>query len=352
MQPVFRSFGAQLHGSTRPNEQIHQVILFLLRFQTFHLYNEHRSHSFSAPVFVITTKTMPKNNKLPYHLALATEDSDFVCSCKDTPIPAEPYLHNHDGYEIYLFLSGEIRLNFENESRRMERGDLVLIPPYVFHYAMPLGDSTYSRIVINILDSYMQRRGPEYAHFTDCFYQADSSRINVLRLQEEQMDRFCSCAASLEQTLQESPSVYGRNFMAEALLTVLLVLIGRAADASPRLQSRQAPPPAVAATFRCIDDHLAEDLSLEDIAAQVHLHPVYLTRIFKAYTGIPIRQYLIEKRLSFAKQLLREGKPPMDVCFLCGFNNYSNFSRTFSRHLKLSPKQYQISTRAFCASRG
>ena len=300
---------------------------------------------------IVTQEEGPESDRLSCHLARENEDSDFICSIKDTPIPAAPYLHNHDGYEIYLFLSGEIRLNFENESRRMERGDLVLIPPYVFHYAMPLGESTYRRIVINIKDSYPTRRGPDYAHFTDCFYQADSSRINVLRLSEAQMEQYCSCAVSLEQTLREPVSSYGRDFMAESLLTILLVLIGRIADASPRLQSRQTPPSAVAAAFRYVDDHLAEKLLLEDIAAQVHLHPVYLTRIFKAYTGIPVQQYIIEKRLSFAKKLLREGKPPMDVCFLCGFNNYSNFSRTFSRHLKLSPKQYQVSTRAFSAPR-
>lgn len=38
-------------------------------------------------------------------------------------------IHNHDGYEIYLFLSGDIRMVFENDSRIMKRGDLVLILP-------------------------------------------------------------------------------------------------------------------------------------------------------------------------------------------------------------------------------
>lgn len=202
-------------------------------------------------------------------------------------------LHSHDGYEIYLFLSGEVRINFENSSYIMKHGDMVLISPYVFHYSMPLGDSTYNRIVINIKESYMQKNGPTYAHFTDCFYHSDSSR----------------------------------------------------------LESRQTPPPAITATFRYIDDHLSESLLLEDIAKQVHLNPVYLTRIFKSYTGMPIQQYIIEKRITQAKKLLRMGNPPIDVCFLCGFNNYSNFSRTFSKHLKLSPKQHQISTRASFSTR-
>lgn len=85
-----------------------------------------------------------------------TQDRDFICFCKDSPITVTSMIHNHDGYEIYLFLSGEIRIIFENDNRIMKRGDLVLIPPpYVFHFAVPVGSSTYSRVVINIKESYM-----------------------------------------------------------------------------------------------------------------------------------------------------------------------------------------------------
>ena len=197
----------------------------------------------------------------------------------------------------------------------------------------------------------MQKKGPAYDHFADCFYQSDSSRLNLLHLNETQIARYYDYARSLDQTLREPSSAYGRDFLAEVLLTAILVFIGRIADSSSRLESRQTPPPTITATFRYIDDHLSESLLLEDIAKQVHLNPVYLTRIFKSYTGMPIQQYIIEKRLTQAKKLLRMGKPPIDVCFLCGFNNYSNFSRTFSKHLKLSPKQYQISARASFSTR-
>lgn len=58
-----------------------------------------------------------------------TQDRGFICFCKDTPITVSSTIHNHDGYEIYLFLSGDIRMVFENDSRIMKRGDLVLILP-------------------------------------------------------------------------------------------------------------------------------------------------------------------------------------------------------------------------------
>ena len=89
-----------------------------------------------------------------------TQDRDFICFCKDSPITVTSMIHNHDGYEIYLFLSGEIRMIFENDNRIMKRGDLLLIPPYVFHFAVPVGSSTYSCVVINIKESYMQKKRP------------------------------------------------------------------------------------------------------------------------------------------------------------------------------------------------
>ena len=97
---------------------------------------------------------------------------------------------------------------------------------------------------------------------TDCFYHSDSSRLNLLHLDEAQISRYCDYARSLDQTLREPASAYGRDFLAEAMLTTILVFIGRIADSSSRLESRQTPPPAITATFRYIDDHLSESILL------------------------------------------------------------------------------------------
>ena len=241
---------------------------------------------------------MKRKNDVSYHMTWETQDHDFTCSCKNAPIPMASVLHSHDGYEIYLFLSGEIRIIFENDNRIMKRGDLLLIPrmSFILQYrsvAVPTAaSSSTSR------NPTCRKKGPAYDHFADCFYQSDSSRLNLLHLNETQIARYCDYARSLDQTLREPSSAYGRDFLAEALLTAILVFIGRIADSSSRLEARQTSPPTITATFRYIDDHLSESLLLEDIAKQVHLNPVYLTRIFKSYTGMPIQQYIIEKRIS------------------------------------------------------
>ena len=75
---------------------------------------------------------MKRKNDVSYHMTWETQDRDFICFCKDSPITVTSMIHNHDGYEIYLFLSGEIRIIFENDNRIMKRGDLLLIPRMSF----------------------------------------------------------------------------------------------------------------------------------------------------------------------------------------------------------------------------
>ena len=280
-------------------------------------------------------------------MLMETQDRDFTCVYKDSPITETSIFHSHDGYEIYLYLHGETNILLENDAKVMEPGDLVLFPPYVFHHPQPIGNSTYGRIVINIKEEYFQNKGDEYKHFTDCFYQQDMTKLNFLHLSPEQVEYFKSYALVLEGALLEDESQFGSQILAESVLNILLIFINRMSNTKQRKHKyANVLPQAITNAFHYINEHLTEAISASSVAGALHLHPVYLNRIFKANTGASIQQYIIEKRITLAKRLLREGTSPIDVCFMSGFNNYSNFSRTFSNHTGISPKRYQLTSRS------
>ena len=54
---------------------------------------------------------------------------------------------------------------------------------------------------------------------------------------------------------------------------------------------------------------------------------------FKEQTGYSIGSYLSTKRLLLAIELILSGKPITDVCYECGFKNYSTFSRAYKNAL-------------------
>jgi len=53
-----------------------------------------------------------------------------------------------------------------------------------------------------------------------------------------------------------------------------------------------------------------------------------------------LHEYIIFKRVARAKKLLMEGKSVTETCHLSGFNDYSNFIRTFKRTVGISPGKY------------
>ena len=89
-----------------------------------------------------------------------------------------------------------------------------------------------------------------------------------------------------------------------------------------------------------INQHLSEDLNIPDLANHFHLSSSYLRRIFKAETGTTINKYVIAQRISLAKSLLRQGYSVADTCDKCGFGDYSNFLKTFTKVVGISPKKY------------
>ena len=52
------------------------------------------------------------------------------------------------------------------------------------------------------------------------------------------------------------------------------------------------------------EEHLDEELTREDFAAQVYLNADYLAKLFKQETGLSIGNYLVERRMAKARQLL------------------------------------------------
>ena len=78
-------------------------------------------------------------------------------------------------------------------------------------------------------------------------------------------------------------------------------------------------------------------LRVESIARELNLDRRYLTRIFKAQTGLSIQQYLIKVRLEAADRYLSQGTGVQECAKLCGYEDYSLFSRLYKKHRGHSP---------------
>ena len=93
--------------------------------------------------------------------------------------------------------------------------------------------------------------------------------------------------------------------------------------------------------MKFIDKNLTSQLALEDIAKHVSLSPIYFHNSFKAATGKTPHEYLNEKRIKKAANLLVTTDLSLaQIAYECGFSSQSYFSYSFKKHMKLTPREY------------
>ncbi len=105
-------------------------------------------------------------------------------------------------------------------------------------------------------------------------------------------------------------------------------------------------PQFVARAKEFIQSHLAEPLSLKQLAAAVHISPFHFCRVFRAATGFTPTEYVSRSRVEKAKTLLSDGSMRIsEVAFAVGFGSLSQFNSVFRRCLGMSPTLYRARKR-------
>lgn len=136
----------------------------------------------------------------------------------------------------------------------------------------------------------------------------------------------------------------GRLYL-ESLAGVMAVHLLRSYSvhrrAAPVVTGR-LPSNRLSRALEYIHEHLADDLSLFEMAEAARLSPFYFARLFKRATGLSPQQYVIKLRIERAKALLtNSGMSITDIAHSLGFGSQSHFSRTFRRHVAVTPAAYR-----------
>lgn len=98
---------------------------------------------------------------------------------------------------------------------------------------------------------------------------------------------------------------------------------------------------AIESTKAFIDQHYADELSLEKLAELAELSPKYFAEQFKKYYAVSPMEYVAEVRLRKAKQLLASGSGPMkEIAHAVGYRDEFYFSRKFKKSFGISPSAY------------
>jgi AraC family transcriptional regulator len=88
-----------------------------------------------------------------------------------------------------------------------------------------------------------------------------------------------------------------------------------------------------------IEERLAEDLSLDQIAAVAGVSTSHVKGLFRKSMGVPVHQYVIQRRVELAKRLILEDQTSIaDVALAAGFSHQSHMARHMRRLLGMPPR--------------
>jgi AraC family transcriptional regulator len=212
------------------------------------------------------------------------------------------------------------------------RSDLIrrVVPPAAGSILMmPAGTSTWWRWGRHSDSLHVFLEPKLVARVTAAAFELDPAQVSVPPLDGLQHPQLRATMLELNNELT-TPSAGGRIAI-ESLANLLAVHLIRHASAprAPALRTDGALPRGRLRTVvEYIEEHLGADLTLEQIAASVHLSAYHFARQFKAATGMPPHQYVIARRVERAKRLLqeRDDLSLADVAAGAGFSDQSHFS--------------------------
>ena len=247
-------------------------------------------------------------------------------------------VHHHDFYEIYFFLSGNVRFRIEGRTYCLEPGDLLLINPLELHQPEISPDSTYERIVLWIDRNYLISLSSDSTDLAACFDTGRPNHMNLLRTSKAHRTGLWQLLERLNREYHgQNP---GSELYAQGMLLQLLVELNRLSATNSLPGSKQQKPDLIMQVLGYISTHYHENISLESLAAEFFVSKYHLSHEFSRQVGISVYRYIIFRRLMQAKELMVAGQSPGEVYQKCGFGDYANFYRAFKEEYGISPREF------------
>ena len=271
-----------------------------------------------------------------------------IQSCLETKSFAVAHLYNddkpmdmhiHDCYEIYYSISGGKQFLIDNRFYDIQPGDIFFINQYESHYLSQLDRAVHERFVLEIHPDFLTSLSSEQTDLNLCFHFRSDELSHKLHLTEEEQNRFRYFVHKLTGL-----TGFGSDLEDRAVFTELMVFLNRIfyqrTESRRELEEVPSYHTQVDEILTFINQNIGSPLSIEDLSGHFFLSSSYLCRIFKAATGTTINKYITAKRITVAKSLLSSGYSVTETCERCGFNDYSNFLKAFTKAVGISPKKY------------
>lgn len=254
--------------------------------------------------------------------------------------------HTHDYFQIWYIHKGRIIHEINQKEYVMVKGDLCVIPPYVVHRVVMSPEINTSIIGCEFLLDFLDEKYKTVSHQ---FGYSNSASVNDhfiprIHLTGSQEQDVCKMLDEMIKEYHHTKPYYEN--MIKGSLIRLMAMISRFHQHSNGLYVTdyhlEKYRLAIENVMTYIEEHLHEEIRLEQLCKIAGMSRTYLCNRFKSITGKTFNEYLIELRIRKGMDLLNRTKLSItDVSLSSGFNDLSYFSTLFKKYTGISPSDYK-----------
>ncbi len=257
---------------------------------------------------------------------------------KNTDRAYNDKLHYDTDLTIAYFKEMTGNIKIEGNTYDLASGDIIILNYDELH-CVNIKSEFCERIILYLNESIYKKYNQELNNLFEIFYNRKHGEDNLIRaktVKEKGLD-------VLMGEIYEYSA--WQNSVGE------LIALGKITQLLSKLKSKEFEYSESCCTNNSIIDkvlkyislHFTEELSCDSIAEQMHLSKYYLNRLFKETVGISIWNYIINRRILYFNELVRQNNYIENACIQAGFNNYSNFYRIYKKRTGISPQEFKRS---------
>ena len=243
-------------------------------------------------------------------------------------------VHYHEELEFTLQISGETKIQIDDEVILLKEGEGVFINSGQLHS--------------------ITKETNKDCYFLSIVFSPKFIASEYEKLYEEYIRKIINCEISVPVTLKQEiknlmletnkyyqKKEYGYELFVESNLTRILAICIQNSTPNPVVK-KDTKSAIIKDILNYIHSNYDKEISLEDISKNVHISKEYLCRIFKSVSVLSPIVYLNRYRITKSSHMLKNtDKGISEISSLCGFNSSSYYNKQFLRFMGCTPSEYR-----------
>lgn len=275
----------------------------------------------------IITNFTSTNGDLYFHHTVSEKTQD---------IPPMYGPESHRGFEIIYLVEGEVRYFIEGEEYVARTGDLIFILPNEIHALQRNGDMKYERVVVSFeFNTIREMLALGGFSVDDSFLEMKNAVHRIIPV--DLVEKY-----GIKDIMQDIGSLYSSDSefpfrFFSAIMLLITALNELFSNESREPVFRISSDAIVKSAVDYINEHITEQITLDDIAEALHVSKSTLCHRFVGYMNTSVNRYIATKKIYHAMRLIKNGMSATEASAAVGYEHYTTFYHNYKQIIGSSP---------------